>query len=162
MLPGQPQLVPMLEWRRILLATDFSACSEKATEVAIDLALKVGAELTVMHVFEIPAYVGMGTTFSPVDILTPIRDAELASLAKALAHVRQRVPNAQSRFEDGNPTDRIVAAAADLPADLLVVGTHGRRGASHLLLGSVAERVVRLSAVPVLTIRGPRHAPKSA
>ena len=147
----------MLNWRRILLATDFSAGSDVATQTAIELALNLGAELTLMHVFEIPVYVGMGTTFSPVDILTPIRDAEVASLEKALAHVRERIPKAQSRFDDGNPTDRIVAAAGELPADLIVVGTHGRRGASHLLLGSVAERVVRLSPVPVLTIRGPRR-----
>lgn len=143
----------MLPWRNILLATDFSLCSEKATHAAVELAAKFEANLTLVHVWEIPVYVYSGETFSPIDMLTPIEQVARKALAVALETARKRVPCAQSVLRRGAPAYEIVAQAQESKTDLVVIGTHGRRGPSHLLLGSVAERVVQRSPVPVLTIR---------
>jgi nucleotide-binding universal stress UspA family protein len=140
--------------REILVATDFAECSKGALDRAIDLAGKLGAHLTVMHSYEIPSYVYTGASFSAVDLVTPIEEAAQKCLDDTMVNVRERAPSAKAILRRGPPWEQILEVAKDGHADLVVVGTHGRRGLSHALLGSVAEKVVRLSAVPVLTVRG--------
>ncbi len=143
--------------REILVATDFGECSKPALDTAVDLAEKLGAHLTVMHSYEIPSYVYTGGAFSSVDLVTPLEEAAQKCLDDTMKPVRERAPRAGAMLRRGPPWEQILDAAKELRADLVVVGTHGRRGLSHALLGSVAEKVVRLSPVPVLSVRGPSH-----
>jgi nucleotide-binding universal stress UspA family protein len=139
--------------KHILVATDFGEPSDVAVELAIEIANAMHAELTLVHAYEIPAYVYGGVGFSPADLVTPVIDASRDALKVAISRVRAQVPNATSVLRNGNPATEIVSVAELVHADLIVVGTHGRRGLSHALLGSVAERLVRSSPVPVLVAR---------
>lgn len=149
----------MLEIRRILAPTDFSDTSKRAVEYAAGLARRFGAELVLLHVVELPA--GM----SPSMLMRGRSDARLEPVGEyltdtsyeALRELQSTLPPTDAEIalqvEIGD-ADRVIPQVAEqLPADLIVLGTHGRTGLRHLLLGSVAERVVRLSRVPVLTIR---------
>lgn len=142
----------MLPWRHVLVATDFSQCSVSATNAAIEIAARFDAKLTIAHVLEISVYVYSGETFSAVDLISPIDDAARKSLAETLERVRKQVPNAQSVFLQGSPVQELVGLIRSAQPDLVVIGTHGRRGVSHFFLGSVAERLVQQSPVSVLTI----------
>jgi nucleotide-binding universal stress UspA family protein len=136
-------------FKHILVATDFGEPAQDALESAIALATATEAKITLMHVFHVarPAY----------DVLVALPIAELAGRARsaldtALAAAKQRHANCESLFQTGEPAERIADAATDLGADLVVIATHGRRGLERMLLGSVAEKVVRRSPVPVLVI----------
>jgi nucleotide-binding universal stress UspA family protein len=144
-------------FRHVLVATDFSDCSSEAIDVAIELARRYDAALTLLHVYEVPSYAYGEMVYAPIDFVTPIREAAEKSLKSAHAELAQRFPGAKSVLRAGAAWEQIVGAVQELKADLVVVGTHGRRGLSHALLGSVAERVVQRSLVPVLTVR--RHSP---
>lgn len=143
---------------KILLATDLGPCSDAATEMALELATRFKSQLTLVHVCEIPTYVYGGMGFSPVDLLTPVLEAAAASLATVLAKVQKTHPHATSVLKKGNPGATLLDAAEELTPDLIVIGTHGRRGPSHLLLGSVAETMVQRAEVAVLTVRSSRQA----
>lgn len=139
---------------RILVATDFSEASGPALDLAVALA-HGASRLIVVTVAELPSTVDLS---APVDLLTPLADAADQQLTALLARVRARRPQVEGIVRVGVAWEQILAAAAELGADLVVLGTHGRRGLAHVVLGSVAERVVQLSPVPVLTVRasGPR------
>jgi nucleotide-binding universal stress UspA family protein len=136
------------EPHRILCAVDFSACSIAALRAAAELARAYGATLDVLHVVEPPILPG------PEAGLVLVADTQGAE--EALRRVVASI-DAEVRIEiavvEGMPVSTITREASARGCDLVVVGTHGRRGASRLFLGSVAERVVRTSGVPVLTIR---------
>ncbi len=136
-------------FRHVLLATDMSEASRPALERALDFA-REGAALDVVHVCELPPYADTGPT--AFDFVTPIADVAQARLDEFLAPLYAACPGAKGAIRLGVAWEQILAAAADVGADLVVVGTHGRRGVAHALLGSVAERVVQLSAVPVLAV----------
>jgi nucleotide-binding universal stress UspA family protein len=143
----------LIEFKHILVPTDFGDSAERALDVAVDLAKKYAASLTVVHVYEIPAYVYEGMMTSPVDLLTPIRETAERQLDSTLRDVRTRIPDTKGILGVGIPWQEIQKVIAETHPDLVVMGTHGRRGVSHVLLGSVAEKIVRLSPVPVLTVR---------
>ena len=135
-----------MQIQKLLLATDFSPASERAREVALQLAKTFDAELTVLHVVEPPAYA----------YAVPLPDSVRPAVAEALEGVAESVRRAGLRTQrilrEGSPSAEIVAAVEENGLDLVILGTHGHRGLNHLLLGSVSEKVVRLSAVPVLTV----------
>lgn len=141
----------MFVFKHVLVATDFSEASSFALELATSMARQSGAALTVVHACEVPIY---PEAIPPADLLTPITAAAGRRLDGVVDGLRDRVPGAVPLLRVGAPWEEILAAAAEVGADLVVVGTHGRRGIAHAVLGSVAERVVRLSPVPVLTVRG--------
>jgi nucleotide-binding universal stress UspA family protein len=143
----------MARFHRILVAVDFGEASQEALEVAIDLSIANDADLTLIHAWEIPAYAYAGMAYLPTDLWSSIELAGKDQLASTLALVRKRVPSAQSVFASGEPARQVLDVADRVNADLIVMGTHGRRGVSRALLGSVAERVVRMSPVPVLSVR---------
>lgn len=143
-----------MAFKHILVATDFSACSAHALDAAVELATQLKAQLTLVHAWEIPALGYGATLYFPGDVLTPIEQAAQSQLNAATKALRERFPAANSVLRAGVAWDEIILAAASVDADLIVLGTHGRRGVSRALLGSVAERVVRLSSVAVLTVRG--------
>jgi nucleotide-binding universal stress UspA family protein len=142
----------MSVFKHVLAATDLSDASAPALELAVSLAREAGARLTVVHACEIPVF---PEGIPPVDWVTPVTAAAGARLDALVGGLRGRVGEARAVLEVGAPWEVILAAAAKAGADLVVVGTHGRRGLAHAMLGSVAERVVRLSPVPVLTVRSP-------
>ncbi len=142
--------------QHILIATDFGPASERAFDTAIDLAEKFGARLTVLNVLEPEIYpypIG-GPAALPIDTLETQRTAAAKRLEADVAAAQKHVPGAQGVIRQGSAWPEIVAAANEGRADLVVVGSHGRRGLPHRLLGSVAERVVHMSRVPVLTVHG--------
>lgn len=133
--------------RKILVSTDFSPPSLEALRYARELAAKTGAELHLLHVCTIPVHVYPG--YSPVPVLNTDVEAaaskaldELAATNGALAH-KMRV---------GIPADEILREAKEIGADLLVMATHGRSGLARVVIGSVVERVLRHSPIPVLAV----------
>jgi nucleotide-binding universal stress UspA family protein len=148
-----------MAFRHILVATDFSEASGPALRLAVELAREGGSDLVVQHTCEVPFYAYSELAMSPVDLLEPVVEVARQKLADVVAGLHDRCPGARGVLKVGVPWEQILAAAAETGADLLVVGTHGRHGVTHALLGSVAEKVVRLSPVPVLTVRAPSAAP---
>ena len=141
--------------KHILVPTDFGEPAERATEYALALAKKFEAKLTLMHVYSIPTY-GYAEGFAwPVEELGK---AAQKALETAVAAVKQRSAGIESTLVMGAPWEQILLVAKQRAVDLIVMGTHGRRGLSRMFLGSVAERVVRMSPVPVLAIPGAEHA----
>jgi nucleotide-binding universal stress UspA family protein len=150
--------------RRILVPVDFSECARASLDVAVDLARRFDAEIEALHVWETPTYVTPELMLWAPD--TGKRSlAEFArtqaghAMQQLLASVEKSGARVHGRVDTGAISDVILAAAAD--ADLVVIGTHGRTGIAHALLGSVAERVVRRSPCPVLTVRAPAVAAPS-
>ena len=137
--------------RNILVAVDFHAASLRGIDYAVRLARSVSATITVLHAFDVArnAYPTDLPPAVPIDELRRVAEAELAAIVDAIA--RQNV-RARAVLREGSPAHVVVAAARDLDADLVVVGTHGRRCVRRLVLGSVAEQVVRRCAAPVVTV----------
>jgi nucleotide-binding universal stress UspA family protein len=140
----------MLPIHRILHPTDFSKRSEYALHLACALARDYGAELILLHVVEIPAAVYGEGVMVPLPDFRAEAEARLAELRPTLPTVRT-----EHRLVEGDPASEILQAALDVHSDLIVMGTHGRTGVSRLLMGSVAEQVVRRATCPVLTIKAP-------
>lgn len=144
----------MADIKRILVPTDFSGPADAALTYALGLASKLGAEVSVVHVFDDPSGIRSGEY---VPLPAEMRGEILADLRRRLADVVAKHGDSQltSQLLTGPTARSIVEGARDSQADLIVMGTHGRHGMAHLLLGSVAERVVRTSICPVLTVRTP-------
>jgi nucleotide-binding universal stress UspA family protein len=140
--------------KNILVPTDLSAHAEAAFDYACELAVKLDATVHLVNVIGIPA---MGVPELGVAVTSAMIESMLAENQKALdalaARHRDRVRLGQTLMKTGDARDMIDQAAAEVGADLIVMGTHGRRGVSRALLGSVAETVVRTAPCPVLTIR---------
>ena len=136
----------------ILVPTDFSACSEHALDYAVELAEKLDATVSLLFVISVPSYgvpeLGVGITASMIDNLIEDNQRALDQLARGRKEVNQTL------VRTGDARDVILQTAEELTADLIVMGTHGRRGISRALLGSVTEMIVRTSPIPVLTVRG--------
>lgn len=143
----------MAAFRRILVASDLDGPSDRALEVAAEMARDSGADLVVVHVCEIPTYAYAGTSGALMDLLSPFADLAQEKIDALLAALHDRVPGARAILKMGIPWEQILATISEVGADLVVMGTHGRRGTAHVLLGSVAEKIVRMSPVPVLTVR---------
>jgi nucleotide-binding universal stress UspA family protein len=147
----------MTRIRRILCASDFSKTSSKAFAAAIDLAKASRASLTILHAHVpiIPLvpeqYIDSGA-WDQVD--TDARRWAGRQTDKLAQRARKRGVRASAMMVVGDPAQQIVKAARSQRADLVVVGTHGRRGVSRFFLGSVAERVIATAPCPVMIIRG--------
>jgi nucleotide-binding universal stress UspA family protein len=138
----------MGRFRHILAPTDFSEASQRGTEAAVNLAIELGAALTLVHVYEVPAY----ACYALDDVAAEVEARLGRDLDELLARVRARFPKAEGVVRQGAAWQGILDVAEDLGADLIVLTTHGRHGVERALVGSVAEKVVRLSQVPVLTV----------
>jgi len=141
-----------MTFQRILVASDFSDSSQQALNIAISIADKFGSELTLVHSWEAPDYSYAAGLYLPMDVIAPIERAAVARLEEAMTQLKPRLPSAKSMLRSGIAWEQVLEAAAAVKADLIVMGTHGRRGLERALLGSVAEKVVRMSRVPVLTV----------
>jgi nucleotide-binding universal stress UspA family protein len=143
--------------RKILHPTDFSAQAAEAFRVACSLAKQHGAEVTVLHVIPPPVAWGEVVARGPDGYAEQL----WAEYLRPMHSPEPGVP-VQHQLEEGAPEELIVSVAQDQGCDLIVMGTHGRRGLPRLLLGSVAESVLRKAPCPVLTVRGPVPAPVPA
>ena len=145
------------DWKRICCPIDFSDASRAAMEVAADLARRTGAELVLLHAYPIPGYTFPdGSIVASPKMMQDLADqaerhleewrADAAKLAGGRVTTQKAI---------GEPAAEIVTFAKAAGVDLVVVGTHGRTGLEHALMGSVAERVVRRAHCPVLSVRPP-------
>ena len=144
--------------RKILVPTDFSHHAQEAIRWAVDLAQRYDAtSLTLVHVNQpIPWPTGPeGMLFMSDDLLTRLRAELAATLEKARGDVAVSGGPVETALLDGVAATEIVELARRGGFDLVVMGTHGRTGIKHALLGSVAEKVVRRAPCPVLTVRLP-------
>jgi nucleotide-binding universal stress UspA family protein len=139
----------------IICATDFSESAEPAEAQALRLARALGADLVYVHVTVETALYGEGPfSMSEVQrVYDAQREWATETLAARVTAAKERGVPARMVVKAGVPHAEIVKTAQDEAAEMIVVGTHGRSGLERLLLGSVAERVVRLAPCPVLTVR---------
>jgi nucleotide-binding universal stress UspA family protein len=138
------------EIRRILVATDFGPVAHRALEVALDLAVVHGASVLLVHGFEVPDFGPEGSRGYAAQMRERASE-RLEALAREVSHRAEGV-TVRTEARQGTAWEQIASAAQASGADLVVVGTHGRRGVQRALLGSVAEKVVRTCPVPVLTV----------
>lgn len=145
----------MKDFERILVPTDFSDAAEQAWAKAITFARALGAELVLVHVFvETPLF--SETPFNAGKI-REVYDSSRAWAEKELEqwaiHAREAGARVRTLLRTGAPHHEILGAVDDQRIDLIVMGTHGRGGVERALLGSVADRVIRLARCPVLSVR---------
>jgi nucleotide-binding universal stress UspA family protein len=142
---------------RIVVPTDFSACSDEAWELAQRLAGALGSELVLVHVLvEAPLWSeGPFTMARTREVFEAARQWVRAELETRAEAARAKGLAVRTVLREGAPHEEIAALSTDERADLVVLGTHGRGGVNRALLGSVADRVVRLAPCPVLTVRRP-------
>ena len=146
----------MISLKKILVPTDFSDQSDKAVRYGVELANKFGAELFLLHAYEAtPIMYGEGGAVSPPST------ADIA--ASALKCLNEVEPTGGDNLQvhrkvvEGHAVVEIVRYAKEHDVDLIVMGTHGRGAIAHMLIGSVAENVVRKGPCPVLVVRDEEH-----
>jgi nucleotide-binding universal stress UspA family protein len=154
----------MSDIHEILVAVDFSEGSNAALDYAAFLASHARANLHVLHVWQVPEFVppdAGGTAAGSAAFAKLIETQATEDLARLVTGARKRGLTISHAFaEPGVPSSTIAKVAKEQKYDLVVMGTNGRTGLAHALIGSVAERVVRRAPCPVVTVRGaPRHAP---
>jgi nucleotide-binding universal stress UspA family protein len=148
----------MIALKKILVPTDFSECSEAALRYGRALAAAFGATLHLLHVVQDPYTQPWSAEAFPA----PLGDLLEQWQAQARARLVELVPDAERAstmvaVQVGSPFFEVIRYAQEQGIDLIVLGTHGRGPLGHVLLGSVAERVVRKAPCPVLTVRHPQH-----
>jgi nucleotide-binding universal stress UspA family protein len=151
---------------RIMVPVDYSDHSLRALEYAARFAAHFGAELDVVHVWDRPSYVPEGLTVGPKGSAKSLGDLIRENAEREMREFVSKVVVPEgvrlgTRLISGDPAHAIVHSCASTKPDLVVVGTHGRTGVQHLLMGSVAEKVVRLCPVPVLSVPPVDRAPPS-
>ena len=138
---------------RILCPVDFSESSERASDYAVALARQLGAGVHFLHAWQMPVYAFPdGAVILGPDVVAQITGELQKSLDARVKRHQEPELAVQGHLAQGLPDREIVRMAGELGCELIVMGTHGRTGLPHLFLGSVAERVVRTSPIPVLTV----------
>jgi len=149
--------------KKVLIALDYSPAAEKIAETGYALAKATGAEVTLIHVVAEPDYYStldyspiMGYTgFTSPDMLTLVDDTELKNASRDFLEQSKKHLGDESiaiMLGEGECAEAILKAAADLSADIIVMGTHSRRGLDKILMGSIAEKVLNHSDIPLLII----------
>lgn len=146
--------------KRILHASDFSKASQPALKLALEMAKACGAELILFHAYQWPMAPVMGEAALPPKVLEEMFRAGRAQARRKLEGLARVARRGRVRVSillgEGPPATAIVRAAKGRRAGLIVLGTHGRTGVARMLIGSVAERVVRTARCPVLIVGGGR------
>jgi nucleotide-binding universal stress UspA family protein len=150
-----------MNWKTILVPHDFSSSANHAAAIARDEAKAHGSKLLLLHVIQLPGQMQPDVAIIPEASGAPISMREYA-VKQAEAHLEDLAARlakdgitAQTFLRIGNPVDEILTFATENSVDLIIMGTHGRSGVAKLIAGSVTEKVVRASDVPVLTTRHP-------
>ncbi len=148
----------MRTWKKVLCPTDFSDGSREAIAAAVDLAKRLGGDITLLHVFQPVAYtMPEGIALATPQVMADLQLRVGETLERWRGETAAMGVEVTTATAMGAPFAEIVRYARDNAYDLIVLSTHGRSGLKHALLGSVAEKVVRKSDVPVLTIRLSGH-----
>ncbi len=153
----------MIAIKTILLPTDGSECSGKALAYALAFAQQFRARVVALHVMDQGWVDQTRRSFGEVrpNVFREAqarREEEARGIVEAVADAGTKLGVAvETRIVTGTPAEQIVRLAKELPVDLLIMGTHGRTGISHVFLGSVAEKIVRRAPCPVLTVRPKEH-----
>ncbi|MCS6913370.1 MAG: universal stress protein [Myxococcales bacterium] len=151
---------PRLPIRKILVPTDFSACADQALEYGLGLARTLGASIELCHCapapdYHVPALVSPAMRVAATDLVAQLAQMQHAAQQELQQRVERHrgegVPLSWCTLE-GVPDESICQHARQSGCDLIVLGSHGRRGLSRVLLGSIAERVVRFAPCPVLVV----------
>jgi nucleotide-binding universal stress UspA family protein len=141
------------KFKKILVPTDFSECSKAAMDHAMSLAQTFQAQIILLHVMEPPVY-GLDFSLMHPGALPIVRQKLMEMMEQSVDVMKDQGIVAEGHFIMGVPFLEIIRAAEKHNADLIVMGTHGRTGLSHILLGSTAERVIQRTPCPVLTVKG--------
>jgi nucleotide-binding universal stress UspA family protein len=153
----------MNPFKIILVPTDFGDSAELALDHAIALAAASRARIVLLYVCPLPQVAAYDGAIVPNgDVMEAIRDAGRRGLAQSIARVKDRDVEVRPMTSAGDPRSCILDVAREVSADLIVMGTHGRRGIARWLMGSTAEAVVRTSPIPVLTVRADAAPSKGA
>lgn len=144
---------------RILFATDFSEGSDHALPYAVDMARQYGAKLYLVHViFDVAKTAGWYVPHVSIDeIYRDMEKGARAELSKVFIDEMRGFKDIEHHVLKGIPYEEINKFAAEQKIDLIVLGTHGRKGIDRMLFGSTAEQVVRNAPCPVLSVRLPQH-----
>lgn len=148
----------MINLKTLLVPFDFSECSNEALRYGLELARRFDAKLHILHVVQDPAAQPWAAEGFAVPLFEAVEQWQQEARQRLVALVpavdAERVTAVAAI---GTPYQEILWYATGENVDLIVMGTHGRGGVSHMLLGSIAERVVRRAPCPVLTVRHPQH-----
>jgi universal stress protein A len=145
----------MLVLRNIIVPTDFSPHAEMALEHAIEFAKRFSAKIHLLHAYQVTLLItGPEQFVLPADLIESGREAARAQLEGLEKRLEQARVQYQSHLSPMAPVTAILELAESLPADLIVMGTRGLTGMKHVLVGSLAERTVRLASCPVMTVKG--------
>ena len=144
-------------FRRLVVPTDFGEAAIHSVDAALVLAKQLDAEVILLHVFHVPAVAYASGAEVPYEEL---RAGAAEALGLAAAKMKERHSRTVAEQVEGEPWQEILAAAARYHADLIVMGTSAREGLPRFFLGSVAEKVLRASPVPVMIVAPHAHAPE--
>jgi nucleotide-binding universal stress UspA family protein len=145
-----------IDVRRILVPVDFSETTPALIEWAAHLAEQHGSSVILLHAYHLPVeFQQLEGAYLPPDFWAGVKAEAEQSLARLRADLEQRGVATETAVCEGYAASVIVDEAAARGADLIVIGTHGLSGLKHMLLGSIAERVVQKAACPVLTVKAP-------
>ena len=147
----------MIALKYILVPTDFSETSDVAVRFGVALARAFNAKLDLLHVIHEGFAAEMAVRTFPLGLFDGMQNDARERLAKILTEHEQKELRSESVLRRGAPDRQIVGFARERDVDLIVMGMHGRSGVAHILMGGVAEKVVRKEPCPVLTIRHPEH-----
>ncbi len=146
----------MALFAKLLVPTDFSACSNAALDLAIELARSLAAPVRLLHVYHAPTLVFDPYGIQPAEpFLLELPAAARERLGRDLDRLSAAGLEASAELREGAPVEQILAEVREQGVDLVIMGTHGHTGLEHVLLGSVAERTVREAPCAVLTVRLP-------
>lgn len=152
----------MPKYKKILYPTDFSRTAEAAARHALDLAVQNAARVHVLHVMD-TRYTGPEYLLGLPDLqefLDELQEQVRAEMDRLTSRRRFQEARVTTAVVEGTPAHEILRYAVENKVDLIVMGTHGRSGLEHILLGSTAEKVVRQAPCPVLTVRNTEQAPR--
>jgi nucleotide-binding universal stress UspA family protein len=142
--------------KKILVPTDFSEAAMAAADIALELGQQFHVPLVLAHVYGTPGSQYPGVELVPTaDFVHSVESAARAALNREADRLSRKSVDSSVVLSSGVAWERILETAKTVDAGLIVMGTHGRRGLPRAVLGSVAERVVRLARIPVLTVRAP-------
>jgi nucleotide-binding universal stress UspA family protein len=143
-----------IDVRRILVPVDFSEHAEYVMEWASHLALEHASHLILLHVYHLPVeFQQLEGAYLPPDFWANVKKEADQTLGRYAGELRKKGLDVEAVVREGYPATAIVDEAASQNVDLIVIGTHGLSGLKHLLLGSIAERVVQKAPCPVLAVK---------
>ncbi len=145
-----------IDIERILVPVDFSEHARLVLEWAAHLADEHGSRMLLLHVYHLPVeFQQLEGAYLPADFWANVKNDAEQELGVYATELRERGLEVEALVREGYPATVIIDEAESQRADLIVIGTHGHTGLKHLLLGSIAERVVQKAPCPVLTVKGP-------